>query len=45
MLYADNLQHGFFIDLFALPRCPILDSPAIDTISTVDRMGDVAKGE
>jgi hypothetical protein len=45
MLYADNLQHGFFIDSFALPRCAILDSPTIDKISTADRRGDTAKGE
>jgi hypothetical protein len=45
MLYADYLQHGFFIDSFALPRCAILDSPKIDKISAVDHRGDAAKGE
>jgi hypothetical protein len=44
-LYADNLQHGFFINSFGLPRCAILDSPTIDKISATDRRGDAAKGE
>jgi hypothetical protein len=45
MLYANNLQHGFFIDSFALSRCAILDSPTIDKISAADHRGDAAKGE
>jgi hypothetical protein len=45
ILYADNLQHGFFINSFGLPRCAILDSPTIDKISATDRRGDAAKGE
>jgi hypothetical protein len=45
MLYADNLQHGFCINSFALPRCAILDSLIIDKISVADRRGDAAKDE
>jgi hypothetical protein len=45
MLYADNLQHGFFINSFALPRCAILNSPIIDKISAAHHRGDAAKGE
>jgi hypothetical protein len=45
MLYANNLQLGFCIDSFVLPRCAILDSPTIDMISAADRRGDAAKGE
>jgi hypothetical protein len=45
MLYADNMQHGFFIDSFVLPRCAILDSPTIDKISAADHRGDATKGE
>jgi hypothetical protein len=43
MLYADNLQHGFFIDSFALPRCAILDSPTIDKISAADHRETLQK--